>query len=673
MKKSINILLVFSILMIIALTAIMCNREEEVKTFKIGLSQCADDTQWRKEMTRRIKSNAIQEGNIELIVTNGENNCSKQIKDIDSLVHCGIDLLLVSPNDVDSLTEPIAKVYKKGIPVIEIDRKTKDTNYTCFIGADNCIIGVDAAKIVDNNFKENINYVEVFGQDNASAAIDRSSGFHKAIEEYKITKNKFNLKHTLHCNWSTDEAYNEMSELLDIDTNFNVVFSHNDDMAIGVSKAIKDKNISHKIFIVGVDGVPSEEGGINAVIKRVIDATILYPNGSDEAIQTAIQILNGKDVKKYIDLNTVPIDRDNSVGLYKQLNNSRELDERLLRQDAQLKNMISRISTQSSIILLIGIILGGAVVLGIIIFRLYINNKKQNTMLCEQTAEILAQKEELESQSSYLSQLNIKLQRSTDNTLGSIRSAQTIQNAMLPTLADLNYVFNSFIIYNPKDIVSGDFYWYHNMFDGEKEINFVAVVDCTGHGVPGAFMSLIGINFLDQIVKQQQILSPAKILDELNMNIRKSLRQEETDNDDGMEAILCKIEKSQDNKFALVYEGAKFPVHRFNSKSGEMETLKTSRKCIGGKFRHHESAVDFIDKSVEIYKGDRLYLSSDGIGDQSNPERKRYTIKRLVEAIHNSVNLPMNDQKEFILNDLNKFSCECEQRDDITVLGVEII
>ena len=673
-KQKVIITAVSLLLIVIALTALMCNSDSEEKIYKVGLSQCADDTQWRKQMTRRLRANAVQEGNIDLIVTNAENSSAKQILDIDSLANMGIDLLLVSPNDVDSLTAVLTKIHNRGIPVIEIDRKTNgDSSFNCFIGADNVMIGWEAAKIAENLCSNNTDFVELYGQRTASATIDRSQGFNNAIADKSFIRKKFNKVHELYCNFSGNEAYDKMKELLESDTSFTLIYSHNDDMAIGASRAIREKGIKHKIFIIGIDAVPSEEGGILAVFKKEMDATILYPNGSDEAIETAIKILNGESVPREIRLTTIPIDSTNAYGLYKQLNSSKELDEKLLKQDANVKSMGSRISTQHNIILFIIVVLVGAIILISVIMRLYTNNKKQNTILCEQTAEILAQKEELESQSVYLSQINEALRRSKENTLGSIRYAQTIQTAMLPTTADLDKVFKSFVIYMPKDIVSGDFYYFHSIKYDEREVNFVSVIDCTGHGVPGAFMSLIGINLLDQIIKQQFIHSPAEILDELNRNVRKMLRQEETDNDDGMEAIFCKIEKFSNGKYRLTYEGAKFPIHRYNSQTGEIETYKTSRKGIGGKFRNRESSVTFNDKSLEVFKGDRLYMTSDGIGDQNNYERKRYTIKRLLDAISNSVQMDVEQQKNYILNDLNGFKGDCDQRDDITVLGVEIV
>ena len=357
-RQTISILAAALMLFTVAFTALMCNSGEEVKTYRIGLSQCADDTQWRKQMTRRLRANAVQEGNIELIITNADNSSAKQVRDVDSLSAIGIDLLLVSPNDVDSITDAIRRIHDKGIPVIEIDRKTSDSSaFTCFIGANNFHIGIEAAKLADNMCPKNVDFVELFGQKTASATIERSRGFNEAINKKGFINNKFNKDHELYCNFSGKEGYEKMKKLLETDTNFNLIYSHNDDMAIGASKAIREKGIKHKIYIIGIDAVPSEEGGILAVVNGAIDKTILYPNGSDEAIATAMKILKGEPYEQNIQLSTFPIDTLNAFGLYKQLNSSQELDEKLIKQDANVKSLDSKISTQNNIIILIIIML----------------------------------------------------------------------------------------------------------------------------------------------------------------------------------------------------------------------------------------------------------------------------------------------------------------------------
>jgi serine phosphatase RsbU (regulator of sigma subunit) len=139
-----------------------------------------------------------------------------------------------------------------------------------------------------------------------------------------------------------------------------------------------------------------------------------------------------------------------------------------------------------------------------------------------------------------------------------------------------------------------------------------------------------------------------------------------------MEAVLCKIEKYLDSKIILTYEGAKFPLRHYIKSQNTIEAYKTSRRQIGGKFRNIESIVKFEDHTLEIHTGDRIYMASDGIGDQNNYERKRYSSKRLEEAIIESVRMSMPEQRDHIWNDVSAFMRNCEQRDDITVLGIEV-
>ncbi|MBQ2097684.1 MAG: substrate-binding domain-containing protein [Bacteroidales bacterium] len=665
---------VYIILLTISVLSVLvaCNNDGP-KQYRIGMSQCAFDTHWRLEMNRHIQANAMQRGNIDLLMTDGQNSNKKQIADIRWLMSQNIDLLMVSPNEADSLTPIVTEVYNKGIPVITIDRKTTNDCYTTFIGASNIIIGEKAADYVGLFAREESKILELHGQRGASASIDRGIGFNSRISE-KYGNKHFEHIGDLYCEWDSKLAKQKMAEYIKNGGEIpDIIYSHNDDMAIGAYEAIKETDIDpNNIMIIGTDGASGENGGIKAVMDGKIDVTFFYPDGSEEAINAAEDILAKKPVEKNIILSTVQIDDNNAEGLYGQMNMTSTQEERIIKQNATLKQMTMTISTQSNIIILVISLLGIVMVALAYISKLHNEKKKSNQMLNEKNAEINAQKEELESQASYLNQINEQLERNKEKILGSIRYAQTIQTAALPTEPDLNYYFNAFVVYHAKDIVSGDFYWYHREVDTEKEIHIFGVIDCTGHGVPGAFMSLIGVNLLDQIVKQRKIYSPAIILDELNKAVRAALRQEETENNDGMEAVLCKIEKYLDSKITLTYEGAKFPLRHYIKSQNTIEAYKTSRRQIGGKFRNIESIVKFEDHSLEIHSGDRIYMASDGIGDQNNFERKRYSSKRLEAAILESVKLPMPEQRDYIWNDVSTFMRNCEQRDDITVLGIEV-
>lgn len=673
---------VYIIILFLSLSSVFaiqgCDDDDGVadrKIFKVGLSQCALDTHWRKQMNKSLEANAAQRENIILKITDGENSNAKQIQDIKDLVTEGIDLLLVSPNEADSLTPVVSEVYKKNIPVILIDRRINSDDYTCFIGADNTEIGGKAADYLNIFCGNRRDILEIHGQKGASAALERSRGFNARLD-----KNKgFRHAGDLFCCWSRGEAYQKVKKFWQEGGRFDIIYSHNDDMAVGAYDALKELGVDIDDFtILGTDGASGPEGGIKAVVDGKIDVTFFYPDGSEEVIEAVEKILRDRQkVAKILDLKTVQIDSNNAEGLLGQMEMTRKQEDRILKLNTTIKLKNSKISDQRIGLIIVSIFLVVGVAMLIVIYRFYTKNKLQYVQLNEKNAEINAQKEELESQAVYLSQMNEQLRVSKEQTLGSIRYAQTIQRAALPMEQELNGYFNAFIVYRPKDIVSGDFYWYDRERTGKTETFIFGVIDCTGHGVPGAFMSLIGINLLDQIIKQRKITDPAEILEELNLSVRSSLRQDETENNDGMEAALCKIEveplEDGTKKFSLTYEGAKFPVYHYRKKEGDIAVYKTSRREIGGKFRNIEAALTFEDHRVELCRGDRIYMASDGIGDQNNYIRKRYTTRRLVNAIMESVSLNMHEQRDFIWNDLQQFKGDCSQRDDITVMGIEIV
>jgi len=677
MKKYIPLYIILLTINLLGLSACDIDGDEERPV--VGFSQCALDTKWRTSMNLRYQANAIMDDKFDLIVTDGQQKNQNQIDDIrDSLLAMGVKILMVSPNESEALTDVVNEAYKSGIPVILIDRKTADTNYTCFVGASNFLIGTYAADFVAENAKDGASILEVFGSKGASATQDRSAGFNTRIRESYSNRN-YQQAGKLFCEFDQQKAHSTMITYLDEHRNDNkpypdVIYCHNDDMGIGVSHALTEFGYDvDSVLIIGVDGVAGDDGGIKAVLDNVIDVTFLYPDGADEAIALAERILAGDtNIPKSIDLKTVKIDKSNADLFLSMANWSEGQQSNIIRQGKTLATVESQKRGLYKSIFIGSLFLFVMFCLLVHTIKLHIKNTRANQDLNEKNAEINAQKEELETQTAYLNEVNQQLERSREMILGSIRYANTIQTAALPTEQDLNSTFKSFVLYEPKDIVSGDFYWYHSEMVNGVDTHIVGVIDCTGHGVPGAFMSLIGVNLLDQIVKQQKNFSPAKILDELSTSVREALRQSETDNNDGMEAILCKIERFDDGRMMMTYEGAKFPIYHYIKQTGEIATYKSCRRQLGGKFRNIESMVNFEDHSVEIHKGDRLYMSSDGIGDQNNEQRKRYTLGRLVEKLKESSDMTMSKQKDFLFQDLFRFMLGCQQRDDITVLGVEV-
>ena len=249
----------------------------------------------------------------------------------------------------------------------------------------------------------------------------------------------------------------------------------------------------------------------------------------------------------------------------------------------------------------------------------------------------------------------------------SLRYAQTIQHAILPTAEQLNTIFSNYcLLFRPKDIVSGDFYWTAQKGD----YTYFAVVDCTGHGVPGAFMSMIGSELLNEIVNANNVIIPATILSKLDYLIYKSLNQKETRNSDGMDVCLCRMEKNSDGTFNINYAGAKRPL--FYIEDDVFKELKGDRKHIGGIFQKIGEAKKFTNHELTLNQGDRLYLTTDGFVDQASPDRTKIGTKKLRQFLSEKQNLTLQEQNEFLKEYLLNHQKDAIQRDDITIMGIEL-
>ena len=183
---------------------------------------------------------------------------------------------------------------------------------------------------------------------------------------------------------------------------------------------------------------------------------------------------------------------------------------------------------------------------------------------------------------------------------------------------------------------------------------------------------MIGNRLLNEIVSEKNIHSPAQILNELNKMVIKALRQDTTNNNDGMDLCLCKLEQDhQTNKQTLTYAGAKRPLMRYNSVKKSIEIFRGTRKSIGGIATTMDD-IDFEEQRIQVNKGDILYLSTDGLTDQCNPHRKKFTQKRLIQVLDEITDKSPDEQKDYLEQELDKFQKGYFQRDDITLVGLKI-
>ena len=256
------------------------------------------------------------------------------------------------------------------------------------------------------------------------------------------------------------------------------------------------------------------------------------------------------------------------------------------------------------------------------------------------------------------------------NTEKSINYASTIQNAFLPQPADVNNYINAFILFKPKDIVSGDYYWFYPIEqDPDKPTDvIIAAMDCTGHGVPGALMSLVGNNLMREIIIKDEIYEPAEILTKLNQGVKDTLKQETTGNNDGMDAAMVRIQE-QGNSFKVTFGGAKNPLILIKP-DNSLENIKGSRASIGGaKMRR---AKVFEQQELTLQKGDHFYLFSDGYADQNGPTREKFGRDNMLKLLQESAELSLTEQQLKLEDTLQKHMGKAEQRDDITLIGIKL-
>jgi serine phosphatase RsbU (regulator of sigma subunit) len=290
--------------------------------------------------------------------------------------------------------------------------------------------------------------------------------------------------------------------------------------------------------------------------------------------------------------------------------------------------------------------------LGLALLRMR-NDLAENERLLEQ--KVIERTEEVVRQKEQIAHL---YEAVTD----SIKYAKRIQNSILPPDHLVKrHLPESFILYKPKDIVSGDFYW----MEHHKGKTFIAAVDCTGHGVPGALMSIVGFNIIAQSVNEHSVGTASEIIDELNMNVSKMLRQgdEGKNSKDGMDIALCIFDHATRK---LQYAGAYNPLYIVRGE--EIVETKADKFPIG--YYIEDPTRKYTNHTIDILPGDIFYIFSDGYCDQfGGPNGKKFMYKQFREILLSLKNTPMEDQRIVLDNSIEKWRGDIEQLDDILVIG----
>ncbi len=278
--------------------------------------------------------------------------------------------------------------------------------------------------------------------------------------------------------------------------------------------------------------------------------------------------------------------------------------------------------------------------------------------------------EELNSTLELVNQQKLELNQKNNNITANIRYALSIQQATLPTHTQLKTLFVDYLlIFLPKDIVSGDFYWVYQppkQVD-KQEVTFLSVIDCTGHGVSGAFMAMMSYCLLNEIVKTQQNEDPATILTELHQSFKQifnaSIDQTLHGNADLVFCKLTKEKESNPTNTLLSFASTRRPVFVFRQQTEQIEKIKKEKDS----HKHH-----FTNQTVDLQSADVLYLFTDGFADQHNAALDRFGTSRLETLLQTIGKLPLKEQKQILLQELETYKTEVHQRDDITALGIRV-
>ncbi|MBD8487222.1 substrate-binding domain-containing protein [Echinicola sp. CAU 1574] len=315
-----------------------CGNGDEAPQFKIGFSQCVSNDAWRRTMHEEMFRELSFYPGLSLEIKDAQGNNNTQIQQIRAFMEAGIDLLIVSPNESAPITPIIEEVFHSGIPVIVVDRKTTSNLYSAYVGGDNYEVGYSAGQYIRNLLKGEGKIMEMWGLRGSSPAIERHRGLTSALSGTNIA-----IAESINGEWEKDTAKNRLRAhlLQEQSSDFDLIFGHNDVMAIGSYEVLKDLEITNKKF-VGVDALPGPYGGIQAVSDGILDATFFYPTGGDKAIEVAFKILTGEKFDKENILQTAAVDSSN-VRIMKQQT------DKIIDQQANITKQNERISTQMEI------------------------------------------------------------------------------------------------------------------------------------------------------------------------------------------------------------------------------------------------------------------------------------------------------------------------------------
>ncbi|WP_137403106.1 hybrid sensor histidine kinase/response regulator transcription factor [Echinicola rosea] len=381
------------LLLVLLLVAVFfsCSSEKDHATYKIGFSQCVSGDAWRRAMHQEMYRELSFYPELSLEIKDAKGDNATQIKQIREFLDEGIDLLIVSPNESEPITPIVEEAFQSGIPVIVIDRKISSNLYTAYVGGDNYDVGHTAGQYIRNLLKGQGRVLEIWGLQGSSPAKERHRGLLKGFQDSDIE-----IVTSIKGEWEKDTAKNRLMQHLESAEfpEFDLIFGHNDVMAIGAHEICKNLDIVQMKFI-GVDALPGPYGGIQAVTDGILDATFLYPTGGDIAIEIAHKILADEQIVKENILQTAVVDSTNIRIMKQQTDKIIDQQDNITRQKERIDVQMEIYRNQRTFLFGFGLTLFVAIISLAYVFKSLREKQEINEELKNKNDEILQQKDKV--------------------------------------------------------------------------------------------------------------------------------------------------------------------------------------------------------------------------------------------------------------------------------------
>lgn len=396
----------------VAIIVLLTGCAQQPRKYVIGVSQCSEDI-WRDKLNDELKMGEYLNDSLIVKLASSNDDNMLQNKQVNQFIDEGVDLLIISPNQLSAISKAVERAYDKGIPVILYDRKTNSDKYTAFIGCDNYTIGKSMGTFIAQQLQGKGRIVEISGLEGSSPALERHRGFMDAIKPYPGLQ----VVASEGGNWKEEGGIQAMKRILKQTQDFDYVFAHNDRLAWGAYVAARQMRVKRNYKYTGVDGMATEGGGLELVRDGIFEASYLYPTKGDEVIALAMKILKHQPYERDNYLSTSIITQANAALTLMEARDAERQTRNLKTLHKQVDQYLSDYNSQKVMLIGLGLFLFVCLAAAALIFRGYLIKVKLNETLAKTNGELKRLNVELGEKNEELKRLNEEVLELTHSRL----------------------------------------------------------------------------------------------------------------------------------------------------------------------------------------------------------------------------------------------------------------